>query len=280
MESKVVKDFYQARSETNWVKRYQSPYLLRRYFFRTMWKVVAEGVRSAPLVLDAGCGDGVLSVLMSLWHPYQKIIAMDISPEAVKRARDAAVAHGVADRIFFVIGDAEYLPFKADVLPAVISCHVLEHLPDFDRGTREIFRVLQNDGVAVIALPTCLNPSAIVLLGGDNYWAISKRSLIAFWIGLAKVIGALLTGQEGVDEGYAGHKEVPHVQRFPWKAIKRISRNGLKIKRWMADSLLIPYIGHIIPSFIRLQRWLDERLRAKRFWRNFGVGLVFIAMKR
>lgn len=280
MGSGAVKEFYHGRSETNWVKRYDSPYLLRRYYFRTMWKVVAEQVRHAPLVLDAGCGDGVLSVLMALWHPDQKIIAMDISPEAVKRARDAAVAQGVAYRMFFIVGDAEHLPFKEGVLPSVVSCHVLEHLPHFDQGAKEIYRVLRKDGTAVIAIPACLNPSAMVLLGGDNYWTISKRSLIAFWIGLGKVIWALLTGQEGVNEGYAGHKELPHVRRFPWKAVKRISRNRFKIKKWMADSLLIPYIAHIIPTFIRLQRWLDGRLRAKRFWRNFGVGIVMVVRRQ
>lgn len=64
----AIKDFYQRRSETNWAKRFNSPYLLPSYFSRTVWKAIAREVQPAPLVSDAGCVDGVLSVLTALWH--------------------------------------------------------------------------------------------------------------------------------------------------------------------------------------------------------------------
>lgn len=275
-----IKSFYRSRSETNWVKRYQSPYILRRYFCRTMWAVTALPVKNAPLVLDAGCGDGVLSVLLALWHPHQKIIAMDISKDAVCATREAAKAHGIVDRMVFVVGDAEHLPFKNGVLPAILSCQVLEHLPDFDQGVREIGRVLMPDGIGVIAIPTCLNPSAMALLGRDSYWRVSKRTAFALWWGMIKVLWAWLKGEEGVNEGYAGHSEVPHVRRFPWKAVRRIEQNGLKVIRWMADSLLMPYLACLFPSLIRLQQWMDERLRAKHFWRNLGVGVVLVVKRK
>jgi SAM-dependent methyltransferase len=274
-----IKQFYRIHSETNWVKRYQSPYLLRRYFFRTMWEMTAAPIKSSPLVLDAGCGDGVLSVLMALWHPKQWIIAMDISEEGIRRAREAAIAHGVADKIRFIVGDAEHLPFKDESLPGIVSSQVLEHLPDFDQGVKEMQRVLQPDGVGVIGIPACLNPTAMVLLGGDSYWRISWRTPFAFWKGLWRVLVALLRGEEGVQEGYAGHAELPHVRRFPWKAVKRIEYNGFKVEHWMADSLLIPYLAHLFPPFLRFQKWLDDKLRKRYFWRNFGVGLVVIVKK-
>lgn len=275
-----IKNFYKKRSETNWVKRYQSPYLLRRYFSQTMWAVTASPVRNTPLVLDAGCGDGVLSVLLALWNPHQKVIAMDISEEGVYAAREASIVHGVIDRMAFVVADAEYLPFKDAIIPSVVSCQVLEHLPDFDQGVREIERVLALDGIGVIALPACLNPSAMVLLGGDNYWRISKRTPFAFWLGMIKVFVAWLCGKEGVNEGYAGHSELPHVRRFPWRAVKRVEQNGVKVISWMADSLLIPYSAYLFPSLIRFQQWIDEKLRAKKFWRNFGVGVVMVVSKK
>lgn len=277
--SAKVKQFYQERSETNWTKRYQSPYLLRRYFSRAVWEVTASYVKEAPLVLDAGCGDGVLSVLMALWHPEQRIIAMDISEEGVRRSYEAAVAHGVVDRLYFLVADAENLPFKDKSLVAVVSCHVLEHLPDFDRGLKELYRVLNPDGLGVIAIPACLNPAAMVLLGGDSYWCISKRTPFALWKGLARVIWAWLRGAEGVNEGYSGHADLPHVRRFPWKAVRRIESNGLKVVEWTADSLLIPYLAYFFPFLIRLQRWIDKKLRAKRFWRNFGCGIVMVVRR-
>ncbi len=276
----MIKDFYRRRSETNWVKRYQSPYLLRRYFFQTMWKAVTIPVKDSPLVLDVGCGDGVLPVLMTLWHPTQRVIAMDISEEGVRLAREAAEAHGVADRMAFLVADAENLPFKDGSLPTIVSCHVLEHLPDFDRGVREIRRVLHPDGIGVIAIPACLNPSAMVLLGGDDYWCISKRTPFAFWKGLLKVLQAWVTSEEGVQEGYAGHMELPHIRRFPWRAVERVERRGLKVERWMADSLLVPYLAYFFPPLLRLQQWFDGKMRARRFWRNFGVGIVMVVTRR
>ncbi len=275
-----IKEFYERRSETNWVKRYQSPYLLRRYYFRRMWQVIGQPVKDCPLVLDVGCGDGVLSVLIALWNPKQKVIAMDISAEGVQRAREAALVHGVADRITFVVGDAERLPFKDGSMPSVVSSHVLEHLPDFDLGVSEIRRVLSPGGVGVIAIPLCLNPSAMVLLGGDNYWRISRRTPFAFWKGLVKVLLACLKRREGVNEGYAGHQELPHIRWFPWRAIRRVEENGLKVTQWMADSLLIPYLPYLFPPLIRLQEWVDKSLCDKRFWRNFGVGIVMVVRRK
>ena len=269
-----IKQFYKGRAETNWTRRYQSPYIIRRYFFQTLWKLLADQVPEEELVLDSGCGDGVLAVLMASWHKQQKVIAMDISEQAIRTAREAANAYGVTERMLFIVGDSEHLPFKGNSLPAVISSHVLEHLNDFDEGAREIMRVLRRDGIGIIALPMCLNPGSIVHLGGDFYWCLSKRSLIAFWIGLIKVIIAAIKGDEGVQEGYAGHGELPHIRRFPSHAIRRIAKIGFKLITWRADSLLIPYIGYLFPGFMKIQKWFDSLLPEKYFFRHFGNGII------
>ena len=278
--SEQVKAFYSTHSETNWIKRYQSPYLLRRYFCRTMWGVIARPVKDCPVVLDVGCGDGVLSVLMALWHPQQRVIAMDISQKGVGWTKEAAMIHGVDDRTTFVVGDAERLPFREGTLPGVVSSQVLEHLPDFDRGVQEMRRVLALGGICVIAIPACLNPSAMVLLGKDNYWCVSKRTLFGFWKGFFRVLWALLWGEEGVQEGYAGRVELPHIRRFPWRAVQRVEQHGLRVEHWMADSLLVPYLAYFYPPLLRLQRWFDEKVRYRCFWRNFGVGIVMIAREK
>jgi SAM-dependent methyltransferase len=278
--SSSVKAFYAARSETNWAKRYGSPYVLRRYASRTMWDLLVRAIDGSPVVADVGCGDGVLSTLLALHRPGRGVVAMDVSPESVRRAGDAAAAHGVRDRVRLVVADAECLPFKADSLPAVVSSHVLEHLPDFDLGIREIARVLRAGGVGVIALPTCLNPSAMVLLGGDRYWRLGRATPLALFKGMARVFLAWLRSDDGVQEGYAGRHEVPHVRRFPWRAIRQIERHRLDVTEWYADTLLVPYAAHVFPPLIRVQSWLDRALRHRRFWRNFGVGVIVRVRRR
>ncbi|MDI6773166.1 MAG: class I SAM-dependent methyltransferase [bacterium] len=275
-----VKAFYASRAETNWTKRYASPHALRRYFSRTMWNLVADAVEGVPLLADVGCGDGVLSVLLALRDPTRRVLAMDISPVSVHRAREAAAASGVADRIAFVVGDAERLPFTDGSLPAVVSCQVLEHLPDFDKGVRELQRVLSPGGRGVVAIPTCLNPGAMVLLGGDNYWRIGRATPYAFLTGLLRVALAWIRRAEGVQEGYGGHMEMPHVRRFPWKSIDRIERNGVEVTDWHADSLLIPYLAYLFPPLIRIQQRLDARLRRHRLGRHFGMGIIVRFRKR
>ncbi|OGF67650.1 MAG: hypothetical protein A2Y62_05970 [Candidatus Fischerbacteria bacterium RBG_13_37_8] len=278
--SDEIKAFYKLRTETNWTKRYESPYPVRRYFFRTLYRLIIDYCKNYELVLDSGCGDGVLSVLLAHQNSEQRIIAMDISLEGIERAREAARDYGVEKRMWFVVGDAEQIPFKSGSFPAVISSHVLEHLPDFDKGVREIVRTMRGDGTAIIALPVCLSICSMVQLGDDGYWKLSRKSLFAFWKGLVRVVIAWLKNQEGVQEGYAGSQTVPHIRRFPCKAIRRIESGELKTMQWFADSLLIPYLGQYSSLFLKLQHYIDTILRNKIFFRNLGNGIIMIARKK
>lgn len=55
--------------------------------------------------LDIGTGSGALAVTCALMFPYYRVVAVDISLEALKIARQNAKAHEVASRISFVQSD-------------------------------------------------------------------------------------------------------------------------------------------------------------------------------
>ncbi|MEX0777079.1 MAG: peptide chain release factor N(5)-glutamine methyltransferase [Phycisphaeraceae bacterium] len=60
---------------------------------------------AAPLIADVCTGSGAIAVALAKHIPTSRVIATDISPEALAIARENAQAQGVADRIDFVQGD-------------------------------------------------------------------------------------------------------------------------------------------------------------------------------
>lgn len=62
------------------------------------------GVES-PLIADIGTGSGAISVTLACEWPEARVIAIDLSPDALAMARLNAERLGVADRIEFIEGD-------------------------------------------------------------------------------------------------------------------------------------------------------------------------------
>lgn len=62
---------------------------------------LARGI-DAPRVADVGTGSGCVAVAIAHDCPACRVVATDISPDALEVARTNAARHGVADRIVFV----------------------------------------------------------------------------------------------------------------------------------------------------------------------------------
>lgn len=257
-----VKEFYESHADEIWKKRFDSPFPIRQYVHRTQYEALLGQVVLGGSVLDAGCGEGVIGLLLAA-----KGIAstgMDLSLPNVQVAQRMAYERGVSDLATFCQGDAEHLPFPDQSFDTVISSHVLEHLPDFDQGFRELCRVARKR--VIVALPTCLNLCAFSLLGGDHgYWRWSKRSIFALPWGLVRVLIHLFG--EGVQEGYAGHDELPHIWRYPWVMRRRLRHGDFSLTSFQASSLALPYFDQLLPLMRRLDRY-----RAVPILRNFGYG--------
>jgi len=59
----------------------------------------------APLIADIGTGSGAIAIALAKHIPSCRVIAVDISPDALAIAKENAVTQKVADRIDFVQGD-------------------------------------------------------------------------------------------------------------------------------------------------------------------------------
>lgn len=265
MESNKIKDFYQSYADRISTKRFKSKYPLRAYVHEMQYQSVLAHVRKGMKVLDAGCGEGVLSSMMA--EKGAEVVGVDLSVPNI----EAAKKYAGKVRVSFLTGDVENLPFNDNSFDIVVSSHVLEHIPDFNQGLREVMRVTKKR--AVIAIPTILNPCSWVQVGGGWFYLKGPRSFAALPYGFLKMLWALLTFQEGVDESYAG-ADVPHVFRFPFVMKRKIKQNGFRLIQYEASSVCLPYFEFLLPII----RFLD-RYRGRPFLRNCGYGTTFVIEK-
>src|SRR5512140_2777078 len=76
--------------------------------------VLRRSPMARPLALDVGTGSGAIAVTLAAEVPAARVVATDISPAAVRKARENAARHGVAARV---------LPICCDLLSA-LKCGV------------------------------------------------------------------------------------------------------------------------------------------------------------
>ncbi len=245
-------------------KRFSSPYPIRLHAHHMQYQAFVDLVPVGATVLDAGCGDGVLSVLLAKKGCH--VTGVDISEPNIAAAKIYAQKEGVA--VEFRTSDIEGIPFPDRSFDYVVSSHVLEHVPDFEQGARELSRLARKE--VFIAIPTCLSLGACALLGGDKYWVLSRKSLYAVPYGILRILWALLTGQEGVNEGYEANMELIHIWRFPWRGKRRIEGGNLKVTGYRGSAVIFPYFSSLLP----LSRFL-ERFADRPFLRNFGHGTTY-----
>jgi 2-polyprenyl-3-methyl-5-hydroxy-6-metoxy-1,4-benzoquinol methylase len=99
-------------------------------------------------VLDVGCGDGVLSYLLSRrgFH----VTGLDVAREAVGFASEKTKN---TENIEFITASASHLPFKSGSLSYVVSSDVIEHLKEPQKMLAEIKRVFDGSGRIIITTP-------------------------------------------------------------------------------------------------------------------------------
>lgn len=261
------KEIYTQHHDKILEKRFLSSSSIRRHAHHTQYNAFVEYIPAGSTVLDSGCGEGVLSVLLA-----QKgciVTGIDLSEPNIVAAKKYAASLGIADKIQFLEGDAEHLPVADASFDYVISSHVLEHIPDFVKGVTELKRVAKKE--VLVAIPTCVNLCSFVQLGGDKYWTFSRRTPYAIFLGALRVLWAYISRADGVNESYAGRPDLIHIFRFPRIGIQLLEQGGLKVRKYRASSFTIPYF----PIFLPLTRVLEKFVWSPVL-RNFGYGTTYV----
>jgi len=103
-------------------------------------------LRSGETILDLGTGTGSVAIeAVTKLGPDGRIIAVDISPEMLDKARARIRARSIPN-VEFSVGRAEAIPAEDDSLDAVLASLSLMYVIDRARAAREIFRVLRPGG--------------------------------------------------------------------------------------------------------------------------------------
>jgi ubiquinone/menaquinone biosynthesis C-methylase UbiE len=116
----------------------------------TAKRMLAEcgGIREG-ICIDVGCGPGHLDVELAK-QSNLRIIGLDVDAEAQplfeKRIREA----GLEDRVSFVRGDAQQMPFADDYADLIVSRGTLIFIRDIKKCLQEVDRVLKPTGVAFL----------------------------------------------------------------------------------------------------------------------------------
>jgi ubiquinone/menaquinone biosynthesis C-methylase UbiE len=131
---------------TEWVSEHR----VKHTYVLTAMRMLGEcgGIREGVMI-DIGCGPGHLDVELAKRSKF-KVIGLDIDPGARRFFEERMREEGLSDRVSFVEGDAQKLPFPDDSADVIVSRGTLVFIPDIAKCLREVRRVLKPTGVAFL----------------------------------------------------------------------------------------------------------------------------------
>lgn len=105
--------------------------------------------QNGSLILEAGCGVGSQTKIISSKNPKSNFMSVDISEKSLSKARETIGSLGI-ENVKFQQTDIFDLPFENESYDHVFVCFVFEHLIKPDLALRELKRVLKKQGTITI----------------------------------------------------------------------------------------------------------------------------------
>jgi methionine biosynthesis protein MetW len=110
-------------------------------------KIFAELKQDVTRLLDIGCNDGGIALLLQHACNADEVYGIDLDNNSIRLATEKGI------KAFIVDLDNDHYPFPNDYFDAIFAGEVLEHLKDPDHFFEEVHRILRKNGTFVMTTP-------------------------------------------------------------------------------------------------------------------------------
>ena len=107
------------------------------------------GRQEGGRILDIATGTGDVALLTLGLHP-KEVVGVDIAGQMLQIARKKALRKSCQEKVSFVLGSAEDLPFQTDSFDAAIVAFGVRNFANLNAGLRSIERVLKPQAPLVV----------------------------------------------------------------------------------------------------------------------------------
>ncbi|MEY4572072.1 MAG: hypothetical protein RLZ10_1298 [Bacteroidota bacterium] len=137
--------FWLTMSNNNQIENYQLKIRMKE------WSVLKNFIPENSTFLDIGCGSGHN---MYLAKTEKKCTVFGVDPDPGGHGFGRYNKHNEFDEGSIINGQADELPFEDNQFDVVFCSHVLEHIKQKDKSLKEMKRILKDDGIIIIGMPT------------------------------------------------------------------------------------------------------------------------------
>ncbi len=141
--------YYQTEAKKYDEKRFSCE--CNKIYDRISKNIVYGYFKNCRYVLDIGTGTGRFAIYLA--KKGIEVVAIDRSKGMISIAREKSKRQGCENKIYFVVGDVENLPFKPEAFHGVCSIHVLIHFASRGKIVSEFSRVIRNSGIVAFDVP-------------------------------------------------------------------------------------------------------------------------------